>query len=276
MKYKVRLMGFDLDGTLFTTKKEFTDRTKEALTEASERGIEVLPVTGRPLCGLPRELREFPPMRYAVTSNGARIIDMKEGRELRTRLVPVEVAEKVFHIFEKYDTLIEIYYDGVGYAEQAKVAQIERYVSSPPMAEYVRTTRLTVEDLWEKFQTEHRALDKVHGVFANEAERQNAIKELKSVADIEVSGAMGNNLEVNAGGVNKGEAILWLAKRLGIPEEETMGFGDGGNDLEMIRQTGIGVAMKNGREDLKEMAKAVTAYTNDEDGVAEFIETYVL
>lgn len=85
-----------------------------------------------------------------------------------------------------------------------------------------------------------------------------------------------NNIEVNAGGVNKGEAMLWLAERLGIAEEETMGFGDSGNDLALMKYTGVGVAMKNGTEDVKRAADTVTEYTNDEDGIAIFIENHVL
>lgn len=276
MKYNVKMLGFDLDGTLLTTCKEFTDYTKEVLKKAAKQGIEILPVTGRPLCGLPEELTEFPDIRYAITANGARILDIKEGKTLRTRLMPVSVAEKIFHIFERYDTLIEIYYDGIGYAQKEKVAQVERYCKSLPMAEYMRTTRLTVEDLWEKFQEEYRNLDKIHGIFADEEERLAAIEELREIEGIEVTGALGNNLEVNADGVNKGEAMLWLAEHLGIETEETMGFGDGGNDIEFIRQAGVGVAMRNGIEELKNEADAVTEYIHDEEGVARFIEAYVL
>ena len=65
------MIGLDLDGTLLNTKKELTEYTKEILTRAIESGVTILTATGRPYTGIPEELREFPGMRYALTSNGA-------------------------------------------------------------------------------------------------------------------------------------------------------------------------------------------------------------
>lgn len=90
-----------------------------------------------------------------------------------------------------------------------------------------------------------------------------------------VSSSLDNNLEINAPGATKGEAILRLAGHLGLCREQTMGFGDGENDMTMIRTAGIGVAMGNAVEALKAEADYVTV-TNDEDGVADAIEKLVL
>ena len=164
MKYDVRMIGFDLDGTLLTTQKEFSEYTKQVLSRAVEKNIEILPVTGRPLCGLPEELTGFAGIRYAITANGARIMDLSQGITLRERLVPVPVAEKILHIFERYDTLREIYYDGVGYAQRESLERIGHFFPSAPMAGYVTSTRLPVEDLRKKFREENRAVDKLQGV----------------------------------------------------------------------------------------------------------------
>lgn len=276
MKYDVRMIGFDLDGTLLTTQKEFSEYTKQVLSRAVEKNIEILPVTGRPLCGLPEELTGFAGIRYAITANGARIMDLSQGITLRERLVPVPVAEKILHIFERYDTLREIYYDGVGYAQRESLERIGHFFPSAPMAGYVTSTRLPVEDLRMKFREENRAVDKLQGVFADIREREKALEELKSVAGIEATGSLSNNIEVNISGVNKGEALLWLGERLGISAEETMAFGDGGNDMALMRYEGISVAMINGREDIKEAADHVTEESNDADGMARFIERHVL
>ncbi|MCI9238757.1 MAG: HAD family phosphatase [Dorea sp.] len=276
MKYDVRMIGFDLDGTLLTTQKEFSEYTKQVLSRAVEKNIEILPVTGRPLCGLPEELTGFAGIRYAITANGARIMDLSQGITLRERLVPVPVAEKILHIFERYDTLREIYYDGVGYAQRESLERIGHFFPSAPMAGYVTSTRLPVEDLRKKFREENRAVDKLQGVFADVREREKALEELKSVAGIEATGSLSNNIEVNISGVNKGEALLWLGERLGIPAEETMAFGDGGNDMALMRYKGISVAMINGREDIKAAADHVTEESNDADGMARFLERHVL
>ena len=83
------------------------------------------------------------------------------------------------------------------------------------------------------------------------------------------------NLEINAAGVNKGKAMIELGKLLGIPREEIMAFGDGNNDLKMLKEVGTGVAMVNAIPSVKEAADYVTL-SNDEEGVAKFIEKYVL
>ena len=86
------MIGLDLDGTLLNTKKELTEYTKEILTRAIESGVTILTATGRPYTGIPEELREFPGMRYALTSNGARIIDREKICLLYTSIYVPYVA----------------------------------------------------------------------------------------------------------------------------------------------------------------------------------------
>ena len=83
-------------------------------------------------------------------------------------------------------------------------------------------------------------------------------------------------LEILPKDTGKGEALLWLAERLGIPQKNTMAFGDAMNDESMIRLAGCSVAMKNGSEAIKKLAAYTSEFTNDEDGVARFIEKHVL
>lgn len=275
MKHKIKMIGMDLDGTLLTTEKHLTDRTRNVLEEAIRRGIIVLPATGRPLCGLPKEVMAIEGIRYAVTSNGARVMDMKEDKVIEKHLLPVEKARRILEILEKYDTLREVYFDGIGYAQEDALEQLERYQETPAMADYVRSTRVAVPDVREKFEQENRDVDKTQGVFACMKERARALEEVRSIPDIEVTESLKKNIEVNGKGVHKGNAVLSLGKYLGISEEEILVFGDSSNDTDMIRMAGVGVAMANSKPEVIEAADYVTA-SNDEDGVAAFIETYVL
>lgn len=276
MKPKIKMIGFDLDGTLLTDQKELGEYTVQILKRAVEEGIVILPITGRPLCGLPEEVTGLPGLRYAITANGARILDLKNAAALKEQLVSVETAEKILDILGNYDSLREIYYDGTGYAEREKLEQIDHFFEEGPMAEYVRSTRQPVDDLMDKFRQESREVDKVQGVFANLGEREAALDEIRKLEGVTITGALHNNIEVNAAGVDKGNALLWLAQYLGIAPEETMAFGDGNNDITLLEKAGTGVAMKNGIEEVKHAADRVTEKTNDEEGAAKFIETYVL
>lgn len=276
MKHKIKMIGFDLDGTLLTDQKELGEYTVQILKRAVEEGIVILPITGRPLCGLPEEVTGLTGLRYAITANGARILDLKNAAVLKEQLVSVETAEKILDILGNYDSLREIYYDGTGYAEREKLEQIDHFFEEGPMAEYVRSTRQPVENLMDKFRKESREVDKVQGVFADLGEREAALDEIRKLEGVTITGALHNNIEVNAAGVDKGNALLWLAQYLGIEPEETMAFGDGNNDITLLEKAGTGVAMKNGIEEVKHAADRVTEKTNDEEGAAKFIETYVL
>ncbi len=276
MKHKIKMIGFDLDGTLLTDQKELGEYTVQILKRAVEEGIVILPITGRPLCGLPEEVTGLTGLRYAITANGARILDFKNAAVLKEQLVSVEKAEKILDILGNYDSLREIYYDGTGYAEREKLEQIDHFFEEGPMAEYVRSTRQPVENLMDKFRQESREVDKVQGVFADLGEREAALDEIRKLEGVTITGALHNNIEVNAAGVDKGNALLWLAQYLGIAPEETMAFGDGNNDITLLEKAGTGVAMKNGIEEVKHAADRITEKTNDEEGAAKFIETYVL
>lgn len=276
MKHKIKMIGFDLDGTLLTDQKELGEYTVQILKRAVEEGIVILPITGRPLCGLPEEVTGLTGLRYAITANGARILDLKNAAVLKEQLVSVETAEKILDILGNYDSLREIYYDGTGYAEREKLEQIDHFFEEGPMAEYVRSTRQPVENLMDKFRKESREVDKVQGVFADLGEREAALDEIRKLEGVTITGALHNNIEVNAAGVDKGNALLWLAQYLGIAPEETMAFGDGNNDITLLEKAGTGVAMKNGIEEVKHAADRITEKTNDEEGAAKFIKTYVL
>lgn len=275
MKIKTRLIGLDLDGTLLTSKKELTEHTKEILKKAIDQGIVVMPVTGRPISGIPKELLELPGIRYAVTANGGRIVDVATGESLYENLVPREIARKILKIFYEYDTLKEIYFNGTGYVNSAELDNISHYMPDRPMADYILSTRHPVEDIWEKFEKETGGMDKVHCILADPSQKDSMKKRLSEIPEIEVSGSLKADLEVNARGVNKGNALLKLGEILEIAREEIMAFGDASNDFSMIEKSGIGVAMANAEEELKEAADYI-ADSNDEEGVARFIEEHVL
>lgn len=275
MRHRIKMIGLDLDGTLLNEKKQITPRTEDVLKRAIAQGVVVLTATGRPWMGVPEELQQFPGMRYALTSNGARILDIQEGRVLEEHLLSVRSAKKALEICGKYDTLQEIYFDGQGYAPREKMAHVEKYHKNPNMWEYMRRTRIPVEDIFEMVDRENRGLDKVQALFADMEEREKAWDELSKEDDLELVGSLKYNIEVNARGVNKGTGLVNLGRLLGIRREEIMAFGDGDNDTVMLQEVGFGVAMGNAEEQVKRAADYITL-TNDEEGVAEAIEKFVL
>ena len=275
VEHRIKMIGLDLDGTLLNEKKEITPYSRNVIKKALDAGIIVLVATGRPWMGIPEELREFPGMRYALTSNGARIIDREKGTVMKEQLLSVELAKKALEICGKYDTLQEVYLDGQGYAPNDKRDKVERYHHNPNMWEYIRTTRIWVDDICEFTEKGNKGLDKIQALFADMAERTKAWEELSGVRGLALVGSLGYNIEINAAGVNKGAGLVELGKLLGIKREEIMACGDGDNDTEMLREVGVGVAMANGEEQVKKAADYITE-SNEADGAAKAIEKIAL
>ena len=132
-----------------------------------------------------------------------------------------------------------------------------------------------MDNIFKLVKEENRGLDKVQALFADMEERTQAWRELREVSGLELVGSLRYNIEINTAGVNKGTGLVNLGKVLGIKREEIMAFGDGDNDIVMLKEVGIGVAMANAEDKVKETADYITL-SNEEDGVAEAIEKLVL
>lgn len=275
MEQKIKMIGLDLDGTLLNERKEILPYTRHVLGKAVERGIIVLVATGRPFAGIPEELRSCSGIRYALTANGARVIDAKEKKVLIEKLLPIKRAKKALEIFRKYDTLQEVYFDGQGYAEEDKLKNISHYHHDPNMWEYVLGSRKAVTDIMELTGETDRDVDKVQAIFADREEQEAAWQELEKQDGMVLVSSLGYNIEVNASGVNKGVALLELGNMLGIQPEEIMACGDRDNDIAMLKAAGLGVAMGNAEDEVKAAADYITL-SNEEEGAAKAIERFVL
>ena len=274
MKNDIRLIALDLDGTLLDSQKRLSRRNEEVLKECIRRGIYIVPCSGRIWCGMPDFIRDFPGIRSAITVNGAVIEDVQEHVVLDERKLKCEQAAEILKLAKQFDTMYDAYVEGRGVGESRFLKCMERYGVSPKLQKMIRSTRDMVPDVAEKIESLGKPVEKINYFFGDQAERQRAREALLARGDVLVSSSFPNNLEINALGASKGEAICRLADHLGLKQEQTMGFGDGENDITMMTMTGIGVAMKNGMEHLKEKADYMTL-TNDEDGVADAIEKLV-
>ena len=277
MSRTIRMIGVDLDGTLLNSEKQLTAYTREVLKKAIEQEVAVVVATGRPFSGVPDELKHFPGMRYALTANGARILDMQKQKQkvVYENLLSGEIAEKVIDILKRHHAIHEFFVDGVGYMNEDGLKNVYAYFEDPHMAEYLQSTRIPVKDVKEKLQTMKCEVDKLQGIFRNQKDKEEALEELNTLSGIVVTAAMDNNLEINKEGTNKGLGLLQLGKSLGISREEIMACGDGGNDVEMLKEVGFAIAMANAYDPVKTAADFVTV-SNDEDGVAKAIERFVL
>ncbi len=271
MRKEIKLIALDLDGTLLTTQKMLTDRNRAALQKCAEQGIEIVPCTGRIWKGVPEVVKNLPGVHYAITVNGATVEDVRTCRTLDERKMNVQTALDILNMAGQFQTMYDAYVDGLGYGEARFMEHMDAYGIPETLQTMILGTRIPVQDLISKIQAMARPVDKINYFFSDAAERLRAKRALELRDDVIVTSSFPENLEINGPGATKGEAIVRLADYLGIPHEQTMGFGDGENDMTMMTMSGIGVAMGNAVDILKKHADYVTV-TNDEDGVAAALE----
>jgi len=272
---RIGLIALDMDGTLLTTEKKLTAYTKAVLRKALEQGIEIVLSTGRAITGIPKELLEMPGMKYAVTINGARILDLRKNKVIYENTLSIETALKLLDIIGEYDAIQEAFINSVCYSSKDKLSHANDYFVHPSIAEYIVKSRTPVENVRATVIEKNSSVDKVNGQFRNAEDKKSSYELLTKVPGVVVVSSLGNNWEINAEGTDKGSAMLKLGELLGIQREEIMACGDGMNDIAMLKAVGLGVAMENADPEVREVADYITA-SNDEDGVAKAIEKFAL
>lgn len=272
----VKIILLDLDGTLLTSDKTISPANYAALEQAARMGVHIVPSTGRFYDAMPAVVRELPFVRYAVTVNGAQIYDAREKQVLHEAELTSEQALAVYDYFASLPTICDCYVGGKGYMERGYYERIDEFseASAPYVREMLKTLRIPVDDVREILR--QNRVQKVMCFFKDMDRRAVELERAPELfPDLCVTSSIKNNMEVNAAQANKGDALRQLCAHLGVDVEDTMAFGDGSNDLTMIQTAGIGVAMGNAYQGLKDAADYVTLDC-DEDGVAHAIEKFVL
>ncbi|MCD8121720.1 MAG: Cof-type HAD-IIB family hydrolase [Clostridiales bacterium] len=275
MTREIKMIALDLDGTLLDDQKCLSQRNEAALKACAERGIEIVPCTGRNWNGVPDCVRQLPGVHYAITANGAVVEDVRNHKVIAETKLSNALACDILEMAKQFQTVMyDVYIGGQGYGQRNFLEQIETSGLPAFFQKMVLSNRRSVPDIIEEVRRQGIPCEKVNYMFRDPEARLCARNALLLREDVEVSSSYDFNLEINAAGATKGDAIIRLAGYLGIPKEQTMGFGDGENDRTMMKMAGIGVCMANGAETVRQMADYITV-TNNEDGVAQAIEKLI-
>ena len=271
----IRLIALDLDGTVFDDKKNISPRTLAAMQAALDKGIAVVPATGRTVDGVPTQFLYLPGVRYALTSNGATVADLQTGETLVSQCFDPRQAAELYDLLEPFGGQFSLFLDGKSYSTRAGLEDSMQFVPEN-LREYIRSSRIIVEDMQQAIRDHADRVEKFSILYPTLAVRDAAWQAVaERFPDMEITTSLACNLEVNAPGVSKGTGLLALARVLGLTPAQVMACGDSGNDLTMIELAGLGVAMGNATEPVKAAAKVVTQ-DNNHDGVALAIEKYAL
>ena len=269
MERRVKLVAMDLDGTLLRDSEEVTERGRKALAAAMDRGILVVPATGRTYTQLPPAIRNGG-MRYGILSNGAVIMDLLEKRPVWSGGIPVSTVLRLLKGVEPWDPIFDVFVDGCVFTEKRNLERLDDFGLPDSVKRLVLRTRYPVDDM-EQF-LRNLGTDKIpERLNLYCLEREPVCRYLESQAGLTVTTSLGGNVEVTGAGVGKAEALKTLAGLLENPMEQTAAVGDNENDLTMIQAAGLGIAMGDGSREVRLAADWVTG-TNREDGAAAALE----
>lgn len=275
----IRLIGIDLDGTMLNDEKKVTERTKKAFFNAMENGILIVPATGRHYCGVPEEVAKIEGIQYVLTTNGAGIYNKQTNACVYEDAMSCEEALELLEQLMKFDILIDAFIGKEAYRDQKDMECVDELDIPQVIKEFIKNSRGGVPSLYNYIKENHLAVQKFTLNFKRDncgeyIDRKQVIKMAQSFGGLAcVSGGV-NNFELTKETATKGNALLHLGKLLGIEREQIMAIGDSGNDFEMIKAAGIGVAMANAEKEIFTVADMITK-SNQEDGVAYLIEQYL-
>ena len=271
---EIKLIASDLDGTLLTSDKKITPRLLSALEKAVEKGISFVPATGRVFESIPESIKTMPFLKYVICSNGAVIYDAVEKKNIIENYLDEKAVEETMDVLEGRNVVVEIFKDGKAYTDRKVYENLSDYGIFGGHAEYVLTTRLPVDDLYEEIKKCRNCLENINLIFNDDDERMEVWRLLKEKNHASVTTSAHNNIEVTAKKATKANALSDLCKMLDIEKENVIAFGDSNNDIDMIEFSGIGVAMANGDDEIKNKADIITENC-DNFGVAVILEKII-
>ena len=281
-KRRVKIVALDLDGTLLDSQKRLSEANRRALAEAAEKGVLIVPTTGRFFGMMPPAVRDLPFVRYAITINGAQVYDRAEDAAIVRDEIPLGMAIDLMRLLDGYDVIYDCYRSNWGWMTAALQAKAEGYATDAHYLKMVREFRKPVDDL-----KAHLVATAAEGdvqkvmMFSRNAPGGEAVAAAimaevsAKFPAIKTTASTWNNLEFNIATAHKGNALRRFAEHLGLTLDDCMAVGDGLNDLSMVEAAGIGVAMSNAHPAVLAAADHVTG-SNDEDGVAAAFRTFVV
>lgn len=274
---KIKLIALDMDGTtLGEDYQSISPRTEKALKDAIAMGIHVVPSTGRIFGQLPESVIRIPGIDYAVTSNGAAVINLKTGQVISNNYIGAGSIKKIIHMITRRKIFCEVYYKGLSYAEHGYFANLTGNKNFPPvLVDFIRNKSTHVDSILEFTLAHASEIEKINIPLLSDQNYRNLRQKFSRIKGVSLTSAIANNIEINHYSANKGEGLRQICKILNLEAENVMAVGDSDNDRRMLEFAGLAVAMGNASDDLKALADKITL-SYKEDGVAHAIEKYVL
>lgn len=269
-----KLIACDLDETLLNDQKEIGEGNVKAIKRAElEYGVKFVPATGRGYTCIDNVLHTLDVYdkagEYTISNNGGVITENKGYRELTFHELPFDKAKELFAFGMSKDVCVQIFTAKEVYAFHLNPDEEKWLFTFKPDAIVCEETTL---DFLENTPIAKMLFQNVDQQYLRVIE-----KEMRPLTAGVVSTSFSSNryLELNHSGVDKGLGLHELANYLGIAIEDTIAIGDNYNDVAMLEEAGLSIAVANANEDIKKICHYITKATNNEDAIAEVLEKYI-
>lgn len=265
-----KILVLDIDGTLTNSKKEITPATKKAIQDIMKAGHKVILASGRPTPGMRRYEDELELQKYGgylLSFNGARVVECKTGEIIYQQALPHSIIPEVYE-FAKEKGCGLISYLGqtvISAFEPDEYVELEARINGLPIQTVQNFPKFVDFDV-------NKCLMTAPGEIAGEYEKELSQK-YEGIVSIYRSEPF--FIEVMPMNIDKAASLARMLEIFKMSKEDMICCGDGYNDISMIKYAGVGVAMGNAQEAVKEAADFITD-TNDEDGLVRVINKFIL
>ncbi len=264
----VKCIALDLDRTTLNANGTLSQGNREAIEYAIQKGVHIVVASGRAFHTLPKDVVEIEGIEYAITSNGTAIYHIPTGECLHQYKLSRDSIEEIIRLSKNEKVTYETFIDGKAYADSTYIDHPEIFGANKQAIAYIKETRHMVKNI-EQFMNDHiEEMDCMDIITKDNELKSSLMEQLRNnVEGIYVTSSIEQLIEISNAQAGKHSGVKFIMELLGLEREEIAAFGDGDNDIEMLKFVGTGIAVENASNQCKSVADVVTKHHN-EDGVA--------
>ena len=287
-----KLVAIDLDGTMLNKYGVITENTKNVIKKVQEKGVEVIIASGRPINSVKNFSKEINSQKYFISGNGAITYDIKNDKILYENILNKNKVLQVIKICEENSIYYNVYTENGIIAKNLNYNTLYYYKENINKSEENKTHINIVESIYDYIEKRDEKILKIMICDGSKPIFNSIMKKIREITDIEILDVshMSRKIikqgteeialeyfytEISAKDVDKWNALEKLIELMNITKEEVVTIGDNANDIKMLKNAGLGVAMGESAPYVKECADEVTT-SNDNDGVAVILEKIFL
>lgn len=264
----IKCIALDLDRTTLNAGGRLSPGNRQALEHAIARGVHIVIASGRAFHSLPQDVLAVPGIEYAITSNGAAVYHIPTARRLHGYVLEPRSVLDILRLTRHEQVAYETFIAGAAYADAAYVHDPAAHGATPQAIPYIQRTRHPQPDIEAFIRAHIHELDSLDLVVRDEDAKLRVWSMLeKAVPGVYITSSVRQLIEISHADAGKHSGVRYVTELLGLTPAQTAAFGD---DADMLRYVGCGIAVANASPACLAAADHVTA-SHDRDGVARGI-----